>query len=235
MAKVRGKLAGDHPQLLSLFVELNAAAHSALFTCLGDFLATPSVSLVQILCVWTDNWKTTAAGQETQNSTCTGKINTERTRAHKAEQHLSPQTKANTFYSLNLLVFQKFSEVFGARGNVLVSRSLSTAVKEMCIQPLFGGDARSCLPKKEHQALPRNFLEDVIKRLILAGLSKLFVPVFYCLLKRKWYCKYFPPENTNKQLIITARELTTFPPSGFWHWQLTQNSCWWLGQMDFIY
>lgn len=29
------------------------------------------------------------------------------------------------------------------------------------------------------------FLEDVIKPLILAGLSKLFVPVFYCLLKRK--------------------------------------------------
>lgn len=107
MAEVRGKLAGGHPQLLSLLMELNVAAHSALFTCLGDFLATPSVSLVQILRVRTDNWKTTAAGQETQNSTSTGKINTERTQACKAEQHLSPQTKANTFYSLNLLVFQQ--------------------------------------------------------------------------------------------------------------------------------
>jgi len=82
---------------------------------------------------------------------------------------------------------------------------------------LFGGDARYCLPKWEHQALPKNFFEDVIKRLILAWLSKLLVLIFYCLLKRKQYCKYFPSENTNKQLVISAVELTTSPPSDFWH------------------
>lgn len=85
-------------------------------------------------------------------------------------------------------------------------------------------------PNRNTKPFLRIFLKMLLSVWFLARLSKLFV----CW-KRKQYCKYFPSENTDKQLIITAAELTTFPPSGFWHWQLTRNSCWWLGQMDFIH
>lgn len=121
MAKVRGKLAGaseSRPthsrcveQLLSLSVKLNAEAHSALFTCLGDFWQlTP--------CSWC---KSSVRGQIIEKQLQRARrpriqlVQGKQTGQYKnlssrSEQQLSPQlfllTKENTFYSLNLLVLQ---------------------------------------------------------------------------------------------------------------------------------
>lgn len=87
-----------------------------------------------------------------------------------------------------------------------MSRSLSTAVKGMRIQPPFGGDARYFLPKLEHQALPKNFLEEVLK--------PFGSPSCLCWFYAACWKESNSANTPSHQKIPTAR-LTTLPPECF--------------------